>query len=205
MSLAASLCAPVCADPPVDPNAAQALGPPPVLIQPAEPDDWTFLDGLQRAHPGALGFLSRAALGEAVARGRVLLAREAGAPVGYVYGAPRYQRRPDVAIVFQVAVRAAARGRGLGAALVRAFADQLPEPAVQLSLWCAEDLGAGRFWSALGFVPVARRAGARGSGRSHLFWCRTRSGAAISPGAFWAPRATGGGLARTARVVVRVG
>lgn len=174
-------------------------------IRRAEPNDWRFLDQLQRRHHDALGFLSRSALGEAIARGRVLLALENGAPAGYVYGAPAYQRRADVAIVYQAAIGFDARRRLLGTALVEAFAARLPPPVRQVSLWCAADLDANLFWSALGFVAVAHRDGARSTGRTHLFWCRHTSPATpTDPGTFWVPEATRGGVMRAARAVTRL-
>ncbi|MDY3554776.1 GNAT family N-acetyltransferase [Gemmata sp. JC717] len=175
-----------------------------VSVRPAVPGDWTFLDHLQRLHHHAIGFLSRAALGEAIDRGRVLLALENGAPAGYLYAAPRYHRRADVAVIYQAAVSFDARRRHLGTGLVRAFADRLPATVGQVSLWCAADLEAGGFWSALGFAPVATRAGARNK-RTHVFWCcnprYTGSGAAE---AFWVPEATRGGVVRAARAVTRL-
>jgi hypothetical protein len=170
--------------------------PPP--IRPARPGDWTFLDHLQRRHHEAVGFLSRAALEEAIERERVLLALENGAPAGYLYGKAPYQGREQVAIIFQAAIGFGARRRLLGTALVEAFAARLPARVTQLCLWCAADLDAGLFWSALGFRPIATRAGARRTGRTHVFWCRT-AGAAPDP--VWVPDTTRGGVLRETRTV----
>jgi hypothetical protein len=170
-------------------------------IREARPGDWSFLDHLQRKHHAAIGFLSRAALEEAIARRRVLLALENDEPAGYLYGTAPYQRREQVAIIFQAAICYDARRRLLGTALVEAFANRLSAEVAQLCLWCASDLDANLFWSALGFSAVATRAGARSTGRTHIFWCRHLSD---SPGPFWVPDATRAGVMREPRTVTRL-
>jgi hypothetical protein len=171
------------------------------VIREARSGDWSFLDHLQRKHHAAIGFLSRAALREAIARRRVLLALENGEPAGYLYGTAPYQRREDVAIIFQAAICYDARRRLLGTALVEAFTDRLSAEVAQLCLWCASDLDANLFWSALGFSAVATRAGARSTGRTHIFWCR-RLAAMSDP--FWVPDATRAGVMREPRTVTRL-
>jgi hypothetical protein len=173
------------------------------IIRESRPGDWAFLDHLQRAHHDAIGFLSRAALEYAIARRRVLLALENGEPAGYLYGKATYQRREHVAIIFQAAISYDARRRLLGTALVEAFAARLPGRVSQLCLWCAADLDANLFWTALGFVPVACRAGARSTGRTHLFWCRHLHASADDASAFWIPETTRAGVMRESRTVTR--
>jgi hypothetical protein len=176
-----------------------APAPTPATIRAARPGDWRFLDHLQRRHHHAIGFLSRAALEHAIATRLVVLALENGEPAGFLHGKTPYQRRPDVAIIFQAAVCYDARRRLLGTALVEAFAARLPHQNKQLCLWCASDLDASLFWSALGFRAVAARTGAA-EGRGHLFWCRHP--AAADEGSFWVPEFTSGGVARRRRAVV---
>lgn len=180
-------------------SAAHALLP---SIHQAQPADWSFLDHLQRRHHDAIGFLSRMALLEAIERKRVWLALENGEPAGYLYGKAGYQRREDVAIIFQAAICYDARRRLLGTSLVEAFISGLPSAVSQLCLWCAADLDANLFWSALDFEPVATRAGARSSGRTHLFWCRHVGDASEG---FWVPERTRGGIMREGREVRRLG
>ena len=171
------------------------------VIREARPGDWSFLDHLQRKHHEAIGFLSRAALREAIGRRRVLLALENDEPAGYLYGAAPYQRREDVAIIFQAAICYDTRRRLLGTALVEAFTARLSTEVTQLCLWCASDLDANLFWSALGFSAAATRAGARSTGRTHIFWCRHLDAA---PGPFWVPDATRAGVMREPRTVTRL-
>jgi hypothetical protein len=169
-------------------------------IREAQPGDWSFLDHLQRKHHDAIGFLSRMALEHAIANHRVLLALENGEPAGYLYGKTPYQRQEHVAIIFQAAISFDARRRLLGTALVEAFAARLSECVTQLCLWCAEDLDANLFWLALGFVPVATRAGARRTRRTHVFWCRHLR-TPTEPTGFWVPEVTRAGVMREARTV----
>jgi hypothetical protein len=171
-------------------------------IRLAQSQDWKFLDHLQRKHHDAIGFLPRVALERAIERSQVMLALENGEPAGYVYGQSPYQRREHVAIIYQAAICFDARRRLLGTALVEAFLARFPPTVTQACLWCASDLDANLFWSALGFVAVARRDGARSTGRTHLFWCRHLSD---SSGNFWVPESTRGGVMREDRVVVRLG
>ncbi|MBP3956317.1 hypothetical protein J8F10_13585 [Gemmata sp. G18] len=173
-----------------------------LTLRGAEPSDWVFLDHLQRRHHDAIGYLPRVALEEAIDRRRVLLALENGAPAGYLYGKATYQRRADVAIIFQAAICFDARRRQMGTALVNEFLGRLPADVRQVCLWCASDLDANQFWSALGFEAVACRAGSQRTGRTHVFWCRHINGSA---GTFWAPDSTHGGAMRETRAVVRVG
>lgn len=171
-------------------------------IRLAESQDWKFLDHLQRKHHDAIGFLSRLALEQAIARGRVLLALENGEPAGYLYGKSPYGRQAHVGIIFQAAICYDARRRLLGTSLVESFVSRFPPEVTQVCLWCASGLDANLFWSALGFVAVASRAGARSTGRHHLFWCRhLREG----PGEFWVPDRTRAGVMREAREVRRLG
>jgi hypothetical protein len=178
------------------------FSPPTPTIRLAQSQDWKFLDHLQRKHHDAIGFLPRVALERAIERGQVMLALENGEPAGYVYGQSPYQRRADVAILFQAAICFDARRRLLGTALVEAFLARFPPTVTQACLWCASDLDANLFWSALGFVAVACRDGARSAGRTHLFWCRhlNREG----EGCFWVPDRTFGGVIRERRKVVRL-
>jgi hypothetical protein len=177
------------------------VAPAAATVRLAVPGEWTFLDRLQRRHHAAVGFLSRAALEHAIDRQRVLLVTENGEPAGYLYGKAAYHRRADVAVIFQAAICYDARRRLLGTALVEAFAARLAARVAQLCLWCAADLDAHLFWSALGFVPVATRAGARRTGRTHVLWCRHAGGG----GPFWIPDATRGGVMREPRAVTRLG
>ena len=70
--------------------------------------------------------------------------------------------------------------------------------------WCAQDLvAANRFWEAMGFVPLAFRAGSRKKDRVHIFWQkRIRLDDNSTP--WWFPACTGGGALREDRVVLPI-
>ena len=81
---------------------------------------------------------------------RMVVAREGGR----VIGCAGWERYGATALLRSVAVRAEARGRGLGQALVRAARDHLAaEGAREVVLLT---LDAERFFATLGFAPIAR-------------------------------------------------
>lgn len=103
-------------------------------------------------------------------------------PVGYCIGVDKYFKREDVGIIYQMNV-APGRQRGLiGATLLQAMFDRWPYGVRLCCCWCAQDLEANKFWEAMGFVPLAFRAGGYGKtkaadlakgvfkGRVHIFW-----------------------------------
>src|SRR6185503_10045318 len=72
------------------------------------------------------------------------------------------------------------------------------------SCWCAQDLDAGYFWEAMGFIPIAFRTGAVGRKiRTHIFWQRRiREGDTTTP--YWFPSKTDGGMMREDRIVLPI-
>jgi len=94
--------------------------------------------------------------------------------------------------------------RGLvGAALLKAAFDRAAYGCRLFCCWCAQDIAANRFWEAMGFVPLAFRAGSREKGRVHIFWQkRIRSGDRDTP--WWFPSQTAGGSIREDRLVLPI-
>ena len=107
-------------------------------------------------------------------------------PIGYVIGADRYFKREDVGVIYQMNVEPA-RQRGLvGAALLKAMFDRAAYGCRLFCCWCAQDISANRFWEAMGFVPLAFRAGSEKKSRVHIFWQkRIRAGDVTTP--YWFP------------------
>jgi hypothetical protein len=69
--------------------------------------------------------------------------------------------------------------------------------------WCAQDLAANRFWEAMGFVPLAYRAGSEKKRRVHIFWQkRIRQDDATTP--WWFPAKTDAGAMRADRIVLPI-
>lgn len=190
--------------------APKALLPLPKLeinVRPAVAADLPFVDRLQKLHNKALGFLQAGALEGKLRAGEVLVAEDASGPAGYCIASDRYFKRDDVGIIYHMNV-APGRQRGLvGATLLQAQFERSAWGCKLYCCWCAQDLvGANRFWEAMGFAPLALRAGGRGKGgrpRVHLFWQkRIRKGDVATP--WWFPSKTDGGAMRADRIVLPI-
>ena len=133
-------------------------------------------------------------------------------PIGYVMSQDRYFKRDDVGIIYQLNIAPGKQRSLVGASLIKAVFDRAAYGCKLFCCWCAQDLNANYFWEALGFVPLAFRAGAvgkqtlRGSSgraRTHVFWQkRIREGDATTP--FWYPCKTDGGHMREDRIVLPI-
>ena len=166
--------------------------------------DLPAIDALQRANSKALGFMPRGTLVGKMIRGELLVAEDAsGAFVGYVVGGDRYHKREDVGVVYQLAVVPGRRRGAVGATLLKKMFERWARGCRLCCCWCAQDLEANRFWEALGFVPLAYRAGSSGKKRVHIFWQR-RVDAGDERTPWWFPSATGGGAIREDRVVLPI-
>jgi hypothetical protein len=58
----------------------------------------------------------------------------------------------------------------IGATLVKATFERAAYGCKLFSCWCAQDIQANYFWEAMGFVPLAYRAGSEKKSRMHIFW-----------------------------------
>jgi hypothetical protein len=97
------------------------------------------------------------------------------------------------------------RQRGfVGATLLKAVFDRAAYGCKLFCCWCAQDLdGASRFWEAMGFVPLAYRAGSEKKRRVHIFWQkRIREGDTETP--WWFPAATNAGSMNADRIVLPI-
>lgn len=126
-------------------------------IVPAPPDASSvakFIDDLQSKDRNALGFLPFIALQQAVGLGRVFLCLENDEPAGYVIHGPPKQHGK----IYQVCVANDARRIEHGTALVEAVRQvMIAGKAHDLTLHCAEDLSANKFWLELGFEKTGER------------------------------------------------
>ncbi len=198
--------------------AAEAMG---VSVRPGVEGDLAFIDDLQRMHSKAVGWMPTGQLEGHIAKGHVMVAEAPGSkeegsqadaiePIGYCIAVDKYFKREDTGIVYQMNVLPG-RQRGLvGATLLKAMFDSWPYGVRLCCCWCAQDLAANRFWEALGFVPLAFRAGSRKKDRIHIFWqkpVRAADEAAAAQGEFcgwWFPSQTGSGALREDRIVLPV-
>jgi hypothetical protein len=101
-------------------------------------------------------------------------------------------KRDEVGIVYQVNVEPGHQRGFVGAALLKAQFERSAYGCRLYCCWCAQDLAANQFWEAMGFVPLAFRAGSEKRRRVHIFWQkRIRGGDDETP--WWFPAQTQGG------------
>jgi hypothetical protein len=208
-----------------------------ITIRPGVMSDVPFLDSLQKLHTKQVGWMPTKQFEGKIAAGHVLIAEtrneECGTrneenasagdssvphsafrvphspvPVGYLIGNDQYFKRDDVGIIYQMNVLPG-RQRGLiGASLLKAQFERSAYGCKLYCCWCAQDIAANKFWEAMGFVPLAYRAGSekkgpKGSPRVHIFWQkRIRQGDTTTP--WWFPSKTAGGSIREDRIVLPI-
>ena len=194
-----------------------------VNIRPATMSDYAFIDGLQKASSKNVGFLRAKALQGKIAAGHVLVAwadcspqvrpclsedEDTGGspmplPLGYCIGNDKYMKREDVGIIYQLNVAPGARRKLIGATLIQALFERSAYGCRLFCCWCAQDIEANHFWEALGFIPLAFRAGSRGKQRVHIFWQRRiREGDCVTP--WWFPSQTSAGSIGEDRLVLPI-
>ena len=217
----------------------------PISIRSATERDLAFIDALQKKHSKMVGFASTTELQGHIDQQTALIAEEvrdqrsevtddksdgvtgsltsdfrplSSVPVGYCLYKDRYFKREDCGIVSQLNVLPGSQRGLVGAALIQAMFERVPYGVRLFCCWCAQDLEANHFWEALGFVPLAFRAGSRGKehggrrkdGRVHIFWQRrVRRGANGEPDEvpgypYWFPSQTSNGRLGEARLVLPI-
>ena len=202
----------------------------PISIRVATIDDLPFIDGLQQKHSKQVGFLQTKALEGKIKAGHVLVAEEGSGfggqgsgntnassilppsslnpeprplnpvPVGYLIGNDQYFKHDDIGIIYQINIAERHRRSLVAATLLKAQFERSAYGCKLYCCWCAQDLDANRFWEAMGFVPLAFRAGSEKKARVHIFWQkRIREGDDTTP--WWFPSQTTGGSIREDRLV----
>jgi hypothetical protein len=196
-----------------------------VSVREATLDDVPFIDALQKRHRKGVGFMHRGTLEGKIKAREVLIAEEPspqpargqspvplaspGVPgegvraVGYVIGTDRYFKHDDVGIIYQLNVSPGKQRGFVGATLLRAMFDRAAYGCRLFCCWCAQDIEANHFWEAMGFVPLAYRAGSENKARVHIFWQkRIRQGDTTTP--WWFPSQTTGGAMNADRLVLPI-
>jgi N-acetylglutamate synthase-like GNAT family acetyltransferase len=205
----------------------------PIRVRVATVEDLPAIDGLQKLHHKQLGFFPRAQMEGYLKNEWVIMAEDpAGRLVGYCASRDRYHKRDELGAIFQLCVDPTAQRMFVGANLLRAVFDRAPYGCKLFCCWCAQDLSANHFWEAMGFMPLAFRAGGRGRGqrsevrgqngtrgdsndssfiphpssfaaRVHIFWQkRIREGDVTTP--WWFPCQTNSGSIRGDRLVLPI-
>jgi hypothetical protein len=177
--------------------------------------DLEFIDALQKKHSKQVGWMSSTWLESNIRQGNILIAQdEEEGSIGYCLYKDKYLKHEDLGICYQLNV-APNKQRGLvGAALIKAAFERCPYGVKLFCCWCAQDIEANHFWESIGFVPLAFRAGSRGTaqggsrkeGRIHIFWQRRIREGDEGPGAtpYWYPTETTGGSLRENRIVLPI-
>jgi hypothetical protein len=175
----------------------------PISIRPAVAEDLSFIDSLQKKHSKNVGWMQTKALEKKIEVGEIILAESAGEQIGYCIGTDRYFKHDDIGIIYQMNI-VPGKQRGLvGASLLKAQFERSAYGCKLYCCWCAQDLEANKFWEAMGFVPLAFRAGSEKKARVHIFWQRRiRAGDLETP--YWFPSQTTGGSIREDRLVLPI-
>jgi putative acetyltransferase len=122
----------------------------PTRLRPAVADDLAAVKALADAERGALGFVLRPALAEAIDRGEMLVVEQSGAVAGFV---DYHQRRDRQVTLYHIVVAAERRGGGVGRALLQALrATALATGATRIVLKCPVGLPANDFYRACGYT-----------------------------------------------------
>src|SRR5687768_6055354 len=201
-----------------------------VSIREATLADLKFIDDLQKLHRDGLGFMATSWIEAKIAKNEIIIAEDVTSHLsldtrselpdregpssdkhqvtndkrlGYCMGVDRYFKRDDVGIIHQMNVVPGRQRSFVGAALLKAMFERSAYGCRLYCCWCAQDIEANRFWEAMGFVPLAYRAGSRAKGRVHLFWQkRIREGDRETP--WWFPSETNAGAMAEGRIVLPI-
>ena len=196
----------------------------PISIRTATIDDFAAIDAIQKQYNKQLGFFPRAQMEGYLKNGWVMVAEEnlgfgvQGSVrnplnpepqplnpriVGYCASRDRYLKRDELGAIFQLCVAQGSQRKFVGMTLLKAVFERAPYGCKLFCCWCAQDIEANRFWEAMGFVPLAFRAGSAKKSRVHIFWQkRIREGDNTTP--WWFPSQTGGGSIREDRLVLPI-
>lgn len=128
-----------------------------IEIVPAQPGDLQalkFLDSLSRKNGHCVGFLPLIAYMEALNQDRVTLLFYNEEPAGYLIRGPL----KECTKIYQLVIAEELRRIENGTSLLEHLRKQaLAVDAYEISLHCAEDLEANKFWQTLGFQQIGRR------------------------------------------------
>ncbi len=194
-------------------------------------EDVPFMDSLQKKTTKQVGWMPTKQFEGKVKAGHVLVAvvdsselivdrnadersslstinSQPSTPVGYLIGNDQYFKRDDVGIIYQINVLPEMRRSLVAASLLKAQFERSAYGCRLYCCWCAQDIEANRFWEAMGFVPLAYRAGsekrgAKGGARVHIFWQKKIRGSDDAVN-WWFPAKTDQGALREDRIVLPI-
>lgn len=160
----------------------------PSTVEVIDARTFKYVPHLQNLHRREVGFLPTVALHEYEQRGQLWMARQNGAPCGYLaWGSFRGQRPvrdPYTVKIIQACIDYEAQRSTHGTNLVTQLEALATLAGIEtLSCWCADDLPANRFWRNMGFRHVADRTGGSAliKNRQHRHWVKTLQVPILSP------------------------
>ncbi len=152
----------------------------PSTVEVIDARTFKYVHHLQNLHRSEVGFLPTVALREYQDRRQLWMARENGAPCGYLaWGSFRGQRpvrNPYDLKIIQACIDYEAQRSTHGTKLVTDLEALAILAGIEtVSLWCADDLPANRFWQDLGFKHRGTRTGGSAliKHRQHRHWIKT--------------------------------
>ena len=186
---------------------------PGVTTRLATHEDFGWIDALQKAESANLGFLPEVAFRKRIDEGNLLVATigERQLPGGYCLGVDKYMKQGHVGVIFQLNVAPAYRRSLVAATLLQAQFDKSAYSTRLYGCWCLQSIAANKFWEAMGFVPLAFRAGGRKkrkgqADRVHIYWQKRirprKEDGTPDDTPYWYPEATEGGLMMESRVAL---
>ena len=172
----------------------------PSTVEVIDARTFQYVPHLQNLHRSEVGFLPTVALHEYEARRQLWMARENGAPCGYLawgsFRGARPKRDPYTLKIIQACIDYDAQRSKHATQLILDLEVMAVTAGIEtLSLWCASDLPANQFWSALGFhideTPIGGSAFIKH--RVHNHWTKTLPVPLLAPVRFapihlpWSP------------------
>ena len=134
---------------------------------------------LNRRHHEEIGYVTDAMLAKYAYTQRLHALWHEDMLLGYIIANdttrhPARTKYPDQMRIYVACIDYRLHRRLYGTMLVN-HVEQLAlrTPARRIGLWCAEDIEANAFWTALGFTPGRTRDGGRKRGRKHIEYIRT--------------------------------
>lgn len=126
-----------------------------------------YIDDLAHKNSEALSFIPLPKIEKYMAVGQVLIETENDEPCGYAIFGNGF----PVLKVYQACIQYDARRLQHGMWIVkRLICEAQKRHCSAISLFCADDLDANRFWQSVGFMFAGQREGGKRRGRKHNQW-----------------------------------
>jgi GNAT superfamily N-acetyltransferase len=147
---------------PIDLTLRGPANHPKPALRVAKPEDLKILIELHKPESKSLGFLPAAAVSAYISWRSVIIGDVNDDDLSFLLFRHNSRDYPGITLIHQACVRQDARHIQIGTALIQRVAQAARMKGdAALQLWCRGNLEANRFWHALGFEPVAIKAGGK--------------------------------------------